>query len=97
VVGRLHRVIHTQVVRESKESARARPGLPDSIGIPPMRLIGRRGAELARVERRSTLGAEAVAAADHLDASLCVWEGNDGPGIRLAARTAGVECRAMAH
>jgi len=25
-----------------------------------------------------------------LDASLCVWEGDDGPGIRSAARSAGV-------
>ncbi len=64
--------------------------LPDSILVPPMRLIGYRLAELAESERVSTLGAEAVAAAEHLDASLCVWEGDDGPGIRDAARAAGV-------
>lgn len=64
--------------------------LPDSILIPPMRLIGYRVAELAEVGRISTLGAESVAAAEHLDASLCVWEGDDGPAIRNAARSAGV-------
>ena len=64
--------------------------LPDSILIPPMRLIGYRVAELAEGGRISTLGAESVAAAEHLDASLCVWEGDDGPGIRSAARSAGV-------
>ena len=69
--------------------------LPDSIVIPPMRLIGYRMAELADDTRVSTLGAEAVAAAEHLDASLCVWEGDDGPGIRSAARTAGVSYRTV--
>jgi hypothetical protein len=69
--------------------------LPDSILVPPMRLIGYRMAELAADERISTLGAEAVAAAEHLDASLCVWEGDDGPGIRRAAQTAGVTYRTV--
>jgi hypothetical protein len=69
--------------------------LPDSIPIPPMRLIGYRVAELAEGTRVSTLGAEAVAAAEHLDASLCVWEGDDGPGIRSAAHAAGVTYRTV--
>jgi hypothetical protein len=69
--------------------------LPDSIVIPPMRLIGYRMAELADGTRVSTLGAEAVAAAEHLDAPLCVWEGDDGPGIRSAAREAGVSYRTV--
>jgi hypothetical protein len=69
--------------------------LPDSIVIPPMHLIGYRMAEFADGTRVSTLGAEAVAAAEHLDASLCVWEGDDGPGIRSAARVAGVTYRAV--
>ncbi|MGD0880618.1 MAG: hypothetical protein ABSB09_03475 [Acidimicrobiales bacterium] len=70
--------------------------LPESILVPSMRLIGYRVAELAEGERISTLGAEAVAAAEHLGASLCVWEGDDGPGIRGAARTAGVTYRTIA-
>ena len=69
--------------------------LPDSILIPPMRVIGYRVAELAEGGRISTLGAEAVAAAEHLDASLCVWDGDDGPGIRSAARAAGVTYRTI--
>jgi len=78
-----------------RELGRRLLDLPDSILIPPMRLIGYRVAELTESERVSTLGAEAVAAAEHLDASLCVWEGDDGPGIRDAARTAGVTYRTV--
>ena len=63
--------------------------LPDSVLVLPIRLIGYRLAELAESQGLSTLGAEAVAAAEHLGAPLCVWEGNDGPGIRAAARAAG--------
>ena len=69
--------------------------LPDSILIPPMRLTGYRLAELAEDGRISTLGAEAVAVAEHFDASLCVWEGDDGPGIRSAARAARVSYRTI--
>ncbi len=69
--------------------------LPDSVLILPMRLIGYRVAELAESERMSTMGAEAVAAAEHLDAQLCVWKGDDGPAIREAARSAGVTYRAI--
>jgi len=64
--------------------------LPESILILPMRLIGCRVAEVADNQRVSTLGAEAVAAAEHLGASLCVWDGDDGPGIREAARATSV-------
>jgi len=41
-------------------------------------------AELTDAHRVSTLGAEAVAAAERLRAPLCVWDGDDGPGIRSA-------------
>jgi hypothetical protein len=69
--------------------------LPESILILPMRVIGYRVAELAESQRVSTLGAEAVAAAEHLGALLCVWDGDDGPGIRTAARSAGVTYRTI--
>jgi hypothetical protein len=64
--------------------------LSDTILVVPMSAIGYRIAELSDAHRLSTLGAEAVAAAEHLDGSLWVWEGDDGPNIREAARTAGV-------
>jgi hypothetical protein len=69
--------------------------LPESINILPVRLIGYRMAELAESQRLSTLGAEAVAAAEYLGASLCVWEGDDGPGIREAARATGITYRTI--
>jgi hypothetical protein len=78
-----------------RELGRRLLDLPDSIQIPSMRLIGYRVAELAEKSRISTLGAESVAAAELLDASLCVWEGDDGPGIRAAARLAGVRYRTI--
>ena len=64
--------------------------LPESIHVVPMRLIGFRMAELADSHRLSTLGAEAVAASEQLSAPLCVWDGDDGPGIRTAAQAVGV-------
>ena len=69
--------------------------LPESILILPMRLIGYRVAEVADSQRVSTLGAEAVAAAEHLGASLCVWDGDDGPGIREAAKATSVSYRTI--
>lgn len=58
--------------------------LPDSIEIVPLQTIAYRMAEIAAGHRVSTLGAECVSAAEHLDAPLCVWSGDDGPGIRAA-------------
>jgi hypothetical protein len=43
-------------------------------------------AELADAHRLSTLGAEAVAAAEHLGALLVVRNGDDGPAIRQQRR-----------
>jgi hypothetical protein len=59
--------------------------LPDSIDVVPIRLLAYRMAEISDAHRVSTLGAEALAAALHLEAPLCVWQGDDGPGIRAAA------------
>lgn len=58
--------------------------VPDGIEIVPLRTIAHRMAEIAAAHRVSTLGAESVAAAEHLDAQLCVWSGDDGPAIRAA-------------
>jgi hypothetical protein len=68
---------------------------PESILILPMRLIGYRVGEVADTQRVSTLGAEAIAAAEHLGSPLCVWDGDDGPGIREAARATGVTYRTI--
>ena len=58
--------------------------LPDNIQIVPLRTITSRMAAIAESHRVSTLGAECVAAAEHLDAPVYVWSGDDGPGIRGA-------------
>ena len=73
----------------SAEQRRALGGrlldLSDDVEIVPLRDLTYRMAELADAHRVSTLGAEAVAASERLSAPLCVWAGDDGPGIRAAA------------
>ena len=63
--------------------------LPGEIMVVPMRELAYRIAKLATTHRLSSLGAEAVAAAEHLGAPLCVWAGDDGPHIRAAMATVG--------
>jgi hypothetical protein len=74
---------------------RALIAVPADIEIVPMRALAFTMAELADQHRLSTLGAEAVAAALHLEAPLCVWDGDDGPSIRTAATSTGAEYRAL--
>jgi hypothetical protein len=52
-------------------------------------------AELTDAHRLSTLGAEALAAAEHLRAPLVVWDGDDGPAIRAAAAALGAGYRVV--
>jgi hypothetical protein len=61
--------------------------LPPEVEVVPMRSLAFRMAEVAAEHRVSTLGAECVAAAEHLDAPVYVWSGDDGPGIRAAMVT----------
>ena len=67
--------------------------LPSDIEVVPMRTLAYRMAELAGEHRISTLGAEAIAAAESLAAPLCVWSGDDGPGIRRAMEVLGQDYR----
>ena len=69
--------------------------LPDSVTVVPLRLIAFRMAEIADAHRVSNLGAEAVAAAEHLGAELCVWAGDDGHGVRDALTSLGGSYRTM--
>jgi hypothetical protein len=73
-----------------RDLARALVEVPDSIMIVPLRVLAFRIAELSAEPPVSTLGAEAVAAAEHLGGQLCVWKGDDGPHIRACARATGV-------
>ena len=67
----------------------------DRIQIVPLSTIAYRMAEIADAHRVSTLGAESVAAAEHLAAPLYVWSGDDGSGIRAAMTDLGLEYRTM--
>jgi hypothetical protein len=78
-----------------RELGRSLLALPDTVRIVPMRMLAYRMAEIADANRVSTLGAEAAAAAEHLNAPLCVWAGDDGPAIRTAVTAIGAEYRAI--
>lgn len=71
--------------------------VPDGVEIVPLRTIAYRMAEIASAHRVSTLGAECVAAAEHLDATLYVWSGDDGPGIRAAMTGLGLGYHTVAR
>lgn len=71
--------------------------LPPRIEVVPIRMLAYRMAEVADSYRVSTLGAEAIAAAEHLAAPLCVWQGDDGPGIRAAIAALGGRYRTVAR
>ena len=76
---------------------RALLALPEEITIVPMRSLGFRMAELAEAQQLSSLGAEAVVAAEHLEASLVVREGDDGPRIRAATKSVGADYRTISR
>jgi hypothetical protein len=62
--------------------------LPDEFEVVPMReLAWRMGQLVSRHHGLSTLGSEAVAAAETLGARILVSSRDDGPGIREACRT----------
>lgn len=82
---------------QRQELGRRLLSLPDEVHVVPMRHLAFRMAEIADGHRVSTLGAEAVAAAETLGGPLCVWEGDDGPGIRRAAAALGVTYRTLAR
>jgi hypothetical protein len=71
--------------------------LPAEFEVVPMRLLAFRMAQLSAAQRLSTLGAEAVAAAEHLGGPLCVWAGDDGPAIREAVRVLGGAYRTVSR
>lgn len=69
--------------------------MPANVEILPIRTIAYRMAEIAATHRVSTLGAECVAASEHFDGPLCVWSGDDGPGIRAAMADLGLQYLAI--
>ena len=85
----------TWSVERRRELGASLLSLPASIDIVPIRSISYRMAEIAADHRVSTLGAECVAAAEYLGAPLCVWEGDDGPGIRSTMVNLGLDYRTI--
>jgi hypothetical protein len=75
---------------ERQALGRTLVGLPDDVSIVPMAELAFRMAQLTAEHGLSTLGAEAIAAAEHLGLPLQVWAGDDGRRIRSAAEAVGV-------
>ena len=69
--------------------------LDEDVQIVPMRSIAFRMAELAATFGLSSLGSEAVAAAEFLAAPLCVWSGDHGPRIGAAMTGIGADYRML--
>ena len=69
--------------------------IDSEVEIMPMQTIAMRMAEIGNTQRVSTLGAEAIAASEYLKAVLVVWVGDDGLGIRTAAKAHGVAYRTI--
>ena len=64
------------------------PALPDAFEVVPMRqLTWRTSQRISEPSGLSTLGSEAVAEAEALDARLLVLSKDDSPGVRGACRT----------
>ena len=80
-----------------RELGRRLVTLPDTVEVVPIRTLAFRMAELADAHRLSTLGAEAAAAAEHLDAPLCVWAGDDGLRVRAAVVALGGDYRSISR
>lgn len=95
VAARGGRLTGGWTVERRRQLGRVLLELPDDVEVVPMTAIGYRVAELGDAHRLSTLGAEAVAAAEHLGGPLCVWEGDDGPNIRAAVADIGGEYRTV--
>ena len=60
---------------QRRELGRSLLVLPEAVQVVPMRQLAYRMAEIAGIQRVSTLGAEAAAAAEHLVAVLCSMGG----------------------
>lgn len=64
--------------------------LPSTIQIVPLIDLAWQMAQRHTEFALSTLSCEALVAAEHLDATLCVWSGDDGPNLRAASHTLGI-------
>ena len=72
--------------------------LPDSVTVVPMVSLAWRMGELMRDYRGlSTLGAEAVAAAESTRGQMLVSGRDDGPGIRSACHALGIRYTALSR
>jgi hypothetical protein len=70
--------------------------LPDTIGLVSLRTLGWPMGELVHAGARlNLLSLEALAAARHLDADVCLAENDDNPSLRTAARAFGVVVRTV--
>lgn len=77
------------VTRQQATSAVAR--LPDDVGLLSLREIVPMMGELSSIHRLNLLSLEALGAAVHLGADVLVAAHNDGPSLRAAVGSAGLD------
>ena len=97
VTARGGRLTGSWPAEQRQALGRTLTALPATIEVVPLRTLAFPMAQLAHRHPLSSLGAEAVAAAIHLEAPLCVWDCDDGPAIRTAANAAGTDYRVLAR
>ncbi len=97
VSGRGGTLVGNWLPQQRLELGRLLLALPDQVQVVPLRDLAYRMAEIGAGFPVSALGAEVAAAAERLGADVCVWEGDDGPGIRAAVASTGQGYRTLSR
>ena len=71
--------------------------MPSHVAIVPVADLAWQMAERHTDFALSTLSCEALVVAERLDASICVWLGDDGPNLRAASQALGIAYRTMVN
>ena len=71
--------------------------MPSHVAIVPVADLAWQMAERHTDFALSTLSCEALVVAERLDASICVWLGDDGPNLRAASQALGIAYRTIVN
>lgn len=94
VAGVMSRALGDVDVRVAADVTATIVELPENIGLLSLRSLGwSMGQLVAGGSRLNLLALEALAAAEHLDATICLAEADDNPPLRDAASRRGVPIR----
>lgn len=83
--------------RQRRALGRELLSMPSHIAIVPVADLAWQMAERHTDFALSTLSCEALVVAERLDASICVWLGDDGPNLRAASQALGIAYRTIVN